>query len=768
MALGTITHQVGTTFTVNGIANAVRSFGRVAAGFTSAVQTMAANARRYFAPILRGLMQIAGFSWAGFTRSAGLAFKGLVGYLGLATLKMKGLTAAAIASSKSIAELMDRIGKDSRRLGLSAEETSTLRFAFEREGIEADEVLPTISEITREFGLIQDQINKQSMDLSKKQASTILDIYKLNAKGDRAGMLELAKGFQDQKMESFAWIDQAVRELEETASGQNNRYNARGNIITPGGRINAMQQLEEMRRKRDEMIKGFGAHGEALFTLQRFGLDVQKAMTPGIESFYAVSDAFRQMTDPAQKLDVAMKLFGEDAGAKMVTILEKGRQGIQDYNKEMERLGGTVTTADTKLGADYSESLQRMMMALQGVRLELARQILPLLIESQSQLTEWLVSNRSWIAESLKTMFIEVRAFLLDIIDIWHGKRGDFRTGWLNTIGPYLLNAIDLAGQLKDQIGLIFSGADSDWQWLNTVRDGFIAIKDFAKDAFRVLTGGQAETYKWLNTAKQKFDEFVVVLQNFWAKLQEAWQIFYGILEKVHEAFATVLGLFSNVDPTVALMVIAFAKLSGVLALAVGGFGLLARAAGVAFGGIAQGASSTAMALQGLRALGPLGAITAAVGVAGTAAYQVMGRSYDRQLGYTTDLVRQQGDRAYEAHDTARHNRLMRLQTQEGQDYRILDQRRKGIDDPYNLTSSEQASMTGESYAKRFGTMAPNPYAIREAQAAEARDRENAALRARPTETVRVELVGPDGQSAQATVDKAFSDLLRENGSARR
>jgi hypothetical protein len=647
---------------------------------------------------------------------------------------------------------MDKIGKDAQRLGMTVEEIQTLRGVFERQGVEADEVLPALADIGNEFKNIKDQIEAADKAYADTKGWNFRQFQAgLMGAGDAlAANFEAGSGSFSGITDQKAIIEQRLRATREGEDV------LRRELVTSYKKLQADEEA---------LKKSLGQQGEALFTLRdQGGLDIDKAIGGGMDGLYALSDAFKAVQDPATKLRVSMQLFGEDAGAKMVTVLDAGRKGIEDYRKEMARFGGTMTKTDAKLFADFKENSQRMMMAFKGVRLELARGILPLIMDSQAQLTEWLIQNRTWIAESMKTAFVQVRAFLLDIIDIWRGKRGDFRTGWLNSVGVYLLYAIDLAGQLRDQLGLIFSGADSDWEWLNTVRDGFIAVKKFATDAFKVLTGGQAETYKWLNTAKQKFDEFVVVLQNFWAKLQEAWQIFYGILEKVHAAFTSVLGLFSDIDPTVALMVLGFLKLSGFLTLAVGGFGLLARAATAAFGGIAQGVSATALAMRGLAAIGPIGALTAAVGAGGAVAYNAMGRSYDRQLGYTTDVVRSQGDQSFDARETAKHNRLMRLQTAEGQDYRILHQRRSGFDTGA-LTSSESARYAADPglYTReRLGGdhLRPNIFAIREAQAE--------AARTRPSETVRVELVGPNGQSAEAVVDKAFSDLLRENGSARR
>jgi hypothetical protein len=366
-----------------------------------------------------------------------------------------------------------------------------------------------------------------------------------------------------------------------------------------------------------------------------------------------------------------MQLFGEDAGSKMVTVLETGREGIEQYRKELERLGGVFTEADAKRGADYKSNLQQLKLALEGVRLELDRGITPLLIESQTQLTNWLVKNRTWIAETMKAAFVETRDLFNDIIDLFHGKQNDFRNSWVNAVAPALIFIGTWIGKIQDQVGKIFSGKDSDWTWLNLARDGLVATYKLVKDIWTVAVGGKAQTFpwvdamvaqiKWVYAAVLSLPEQIRKVWNgkdsdwdwlnairdgllyvrdlavdvwnvltggdasrfsflndwrdqvvsFAGKVRDAFDVVASAFEKVHAVAQKFFGLFGGDATTIALVGI-FTK----IALSITGIGTAARLAGSAIGWL--------LGLGGAAAAGTA-ATTAAAGAVGAAGAAVTG-----------------------------------------------------------------------------------------------------------------------------------------------
>ncbi len=807
MATGTVTRTIGTRFTLSGIQNAVASLRSLATGFRANLQAMRASAARYFAPIIAGLKQIGAFSFKKLQQAATLAFKGIAAGAVLASLKIKAIAAAALESTRGITELTNQISKDSRRLGISAEDLSALRYGFEKQGVEPDEVLQSLSDIGNEFKAIRQQIDAADTAYAKTKSWNFAQVL---AAGRTPGAIANAmSGNQEAAGGSFAGIaDQQAfirKQIIAAAPGDD------------AGRVRLVQQFKELETARLQLIQGLGQQGQALFSLQDYGLDFDQAIKGGVEGLTALSEAFRQVQDPALKLRISMQLFGEDAGAKMVTVLESGRQGIEEYRREIDRLGGTVTAADAKRGSDYKDSVLQTKLALQGVRLELDRGITPLLIESQKQLTEWLATNRKWIADTMKAAFVETRNLFLDIIDLFHGQSSGFRNGWLNTIAPTLLYAAELAGKLRDQLGKIFSGKDSDWEWLNLLRDSVVTTVKFIADAFRVAFGGKAKSFpfldtamvqlkwiwsaitaipeqvrkvwngddsdwEWLNTVRdglkfvrdlavdvwavlsggeaQRFgflNDWSKAVSDFAAKVKDALKVVTDAFGVVHSAFQKIVGVFGGDATTIALVGI-FARIAlaitGIGTAATIASGLVGRLLGIGGAATAVGAAGTAAtagglagALIGVRTLvvsliskfGVLGLVATGVLAGGKALLDYSEASSDKVLEAQVKLVRIQAETQLKARET--------YQTRFGAKPAF-----QGSFGGVALSSREQLA----ELARQRGT----------SFADEARSRagiigQYAANDQRIRESVNLNIT-LGGKTVQATVDKTNAEILKD------
>ncbi|MCQ1856151.1 hypothetical protein, partial [Neorhizobium galegae] len=312
------------------------------------------------------------FSFRKLKQDASLAFIGIATGAVLASLKIKDIALAAIESSKGMSEMLDKGSKDSGQLGISAKDVGLLRYGFDQQGVDADEVLQALSDIGNEFENVRQQIDQADEAYNKTKAWNVQKVLASRsgqsimdalASNDEAAPNSLA-GIADQQALIRKRIEMSVKGEDELRLRLVERYHA----------------LEDDRKK---FIQGLGQQGQALFRLQDFGLDYKQGVKGGIEGLTALSNAFRQIPDAQERLHISMQLFGEDAGAKMVTVLETGGEAIEKYQARMDSLGATITEADAKRGAEARSVYKEMMIALQGDRLELDRKIKPLIMESQ-------------------------------------------------------------------------------------------------------------------------------------------------------------------------------------------------------------------------------------------------------------------------------------------------------------------------------------------------------------------------------------------------
>jgi len=631
-------------------------------------------------------------------------------------LKMAAVGAAAIKSSKDAAESLNEIAIQAKRISATPEEISVLRFAAERNGTDLDEIVTQIATISSEFLTVRETIGKADEAYQQFLGNTARRVAIMSRQGDRQGVVDAITGFDEaaleQRKNSLMAIEQRLAEIDGLTNrifaSSDQRSGLQGYIANE--KLN--RERAELIAARDQLQNGVGPQGQALFTLQDYGLDVERASRGGVDSLYAISEAFQRISDPSERARVAMRLFGEDAGVKLVPLLAGGKTAIDGYRRELERLGGVTTSDDIVVGDAFKKSSQNLQTAIGGVKLEIGRQLMPLLTDTNNQVTEWLVRSRGAIASYVKTAFVSLRTFVQDILSILRGDTSQIQTKWLDTLVKKSALLREVWLDVKLQIIKLISGQDSDYKWLNTIRDHLLVIKAFALDTWVVISGGSAKEFPLLNTLR---DQVVA----FGRKLSDAWDLFKGFLSEIRDFAKPVLDFF-GIDPTTFALFLGIARLTGVLGgvmtavkLLGGAFtglfslgsGALAAGAGVASAGAALGgAAATAggftasligiqTALGGIaRAAGVMGAALVggfALGQkAGEAFYNATGNqaAYDKLIDAQTALIR------------ARDNNYlnMRLNRREERDYGTMRAiyGRDGQDYSWLKTSAESTVAT--------------------------------------------------------------------------
>jgi len=484
-----VTRNIGTNFTVSGIAQSRTQLQK----FAESVKSIFADIGKALMKAFEPLKKVADLSFDKLKKGAEFAFKGIAGAAILAQLKIRAIAAAVTELTKSMAEQTTELDRNARRLGMSAQDVKVLQTAFQGQGIDSDEVLGTLSDIANNFKDVKNQIDAANLSFAKTKD---WEKIKSAARGNTADAVKEAMDADTAAASgSFSGIADRQRTiialLKATA----------GDDTAGNRRLDLVEEYKKLQQAQHNLEQSYGPQGQALFALEKYGLNVEDAMQGGIKGLYALSDAFQQIQDPIEKTHIAVQLFGDDAGAKMVTILDQGSAGIERYREQVQRLGAQVTDQDTANAEKYTSNLNTLKLAFEGLKLSLSREILPLMMQSQAELTNWIVNNRDAIVKYLKEAFVSTRNLIQDILSMFGGKRGDFATGWINSIAPAIFYVIDLMDKARIQFGLIFSGADSNWEWLNKTRDAILEVISFIGDAWSVVWGGKATDYTWLNTA---------------------------------------------------------------------------------------------------------------------------------------------------------------------------------------------------------------------------------------------------------------------------
>jgi hypothetical protein len=100
-----------------------------------------------------------------------------------------------------------------------------------------------------------------------------------------------------------------------------------------------------------------------------------------------LADRFSKMPDGVEKSALAVEIFGR-AGADLIPLLNSGAAGIKELTDEAARLGVVLDT-ETALAAErFNDQLSRVGFAFDGLKLQLASALLPLLNELADLMVE--------------------------------------------------------------------------------------------------------------------------------------------------------------------------------------------------------------------------------------------------------------------------------------------------------------------------------------------------------------------------------------------
>lgn len=607
--------EIATRFTLQGLAQIRTTTQRIrdlvvdaARRAGDSVKGFAGTSVRHIGTVTKA---VAGISFKGLVAGSKLAFLGIGTAAAASAAKIGLISLAAKKATDEMSEYLRKLDTLSKQTGESVSDIATLQFAAGQNGGDPDELLPTLGTIADQFGAVRKSIEDADAAYGKTGSWTRRGLIAAIRTGDANAASEIISSAAAARTGSLTGIADRqagiYRDIQATARGGAawNRGLEAGmserdlDAYMSRRRLALVAEYKSLEEAKNRVEEGFGPTGEALRELEEVGLDMDAALKGGVDTLYALADALDKIPDSNRKLGIAQQLFGEDAGAKNLALLEGGRAAIDRYRREMESFGAVPTQEDGERGTSLKRSEGRRYMAFQGVKLEVNRGLSPLMEETNDQLAGWLSRNRMTIAQMIQETFIAVRTVFYDILKFIEGntdyesaifKKGAVILAWSRKV---IVAVSQIASVTFGEISKILSGMDSDWAWLNRIRDAFLLIKSFAVDAYSVITGGNAADFDWLNTAR----DYVV---DFFEHLKEAWGMFKKVLDGIHAAIKPVLDFFGK-DILTAALFLGMLRFSGILKVITTGVSGLIGLAGrllpaftPAFAGIGAAAAAVA------------------------------------------------------------------------------------------------------------------------------------------------------------------------------
>ncbi|KQZ50321.1 hypothetical protein ASD54_08685 [Rhizobium sp. Root149] len=590
--------------------------------FANAASDSVAQVTKRIEQATAGLKKLAtatktvGFS--AMEKSAKAAFIGI----GAAAAAAGAKVAAAMAITSSSATDLSKMDLTNRQTGVSVQDQAALRGIAGLQGTDPDSLfgsLQTVSATVRELERNRD-LNQDAQSRSRGFLRYGLGLALQT--GDADSLNQLIEASKSTGMADIKNVEYRMKRLEAVIrSTQRGRIasNLANQYLKDGADT---QGIEAMRKAQAELLlplvlqfqqlleaskalrESMGPAGRALEDLKEVGLDADVALGGGVEALEEIAEAIQKF-DSARQVELVRGLFGDTT---QLPVLRQGREGVRRYQADMERYGGKVTDADGEAASELKRAELVRNTAIGGAKLEIARELTPILIETNRAFADWLAANRKSIAVWTREAFVEITAVVRDIAGLFSGDKSfesalftkgqavvDWAMGAYNKAKEVAIAVtalvFDVLAKTYTEFQKVMSGQDSEWAWLNYVRDGFVAIADAVRDVVAVFSGGEAVRFEWLNQAR-------AVVLDFLAHLKEAWGMFKRVLDVLHSGLK-VIGSFLGTDVLTTALFLGMLRFSGILGAMVGTvrilFGLaggLSTAFGAAFATMATAAAA--------------------------------------------------------------------------------------------------------------------------------------------------------------------------------
>jgi hypothetical protein len=307
------------------------------------------------------------------------------------------------------------------------------------------------------------------------------------------GIVGLMRGITTESIDRLDKISKTSRQIGVSAEFLSSvgyaaeQSGIKSEVLVRGIR-NVSRNMRQVAGGSKELIKVYDELGfttEELADLARRGPEA---------AFRAIAKAVGEVDDETQRVSLAMRALGREAGPQLLKMVEGGLGAMDKYVADAHRLGLVVTQQQGEMAEAASEAIGEFEAAMTGVKNAIAVQIMPVLTPLLKKLATWIAENRKAVA----AFFVE---FVAGVVHV----------------------TIKL-GRLYDVASTVFGGKGLGAKWPKAVRD----LNQMVRDLRESVDGIPASPDSPLAGVRDDLDEIgreIVVLepriQSFWNKMAE-------------------------------------------------------------------------------------------------------------------------------------------------------------------------------------------------------------------------------------------------------
>lgn len=172
------------------------------------------------------------------------------------------------------------------------------------------------------------------------------------------------------------------------------------------------------------MTKAMFDSTQGLETAQRgfdiLGITVTKTdgkLKDAQDIFLEISDALADMEDGTEKTAAAQLLFGSRMGTQLIPLLNQGSDALREQAEEARKLGIVFDEEAARKSEILVDSMLRFNKVIEGVRNEIAFELIPKVSKYLTILKDWILANKQLIAQNVQLTIRLIAEALISLRD---------------------------------------------------------------------------------------------------------------------------------------------------------------------------------------------------------------------------------------------------------------------------------------------------------------------------------------------------------------
>lgn len=219
-----------------------------------------------------------------------------------------------------------------------------------------------------------------------------------------------------------------------------------------GSQESMMRTLQRLSVNAAEAAQGNKAAAKSFAALKINVKDSTGALKTADRLLEEMADGIAKTSDAAERTRLAQALGGRGATG-LLPLLVQGSAGIRKLRGEAEDLGFVVDNKTAASFEAYGDTVQRLDLALRGIRTRIAAGVLPVFAQAAEGAIKWLAASRALIDSGIKAL-VKVVEGTFAVLTKMGQIVDENRQFWLQLAavfaGTYLLGGIQtLIGMLR-------------------------------------------------------------------------------------------------------------------------------------------------------------------------------------------------------------------------------------------------------------------------------------------------------------------------------